>query len=102
MGKLFVRSSLEEYDHETTINRLKQHVIDIRKMEYISKDGAREILDDINQCDYEEDVIGLAGLTGIDCPYEFIHTKPKHCVNWFWDEVWQSFISYLKEQQNKK
>lgn len=93
MGKLFARRSLEEYDDDATKARLKRHIIECRRCGDMDSGAARDLWDAVEASDCAHDI---ANLSGIDCPYEFITYKDKHCVAWFWDQVWGSFIHHLR------
>jgi hypothetical protein len=93
MGKLFMRSSLEEYDEDRTKKAIREYVLTARKDGDFTKYQARDLWDEIALADSDHDI---ATLEGIECPYDFIHTKPKHCVMWFWDNVWAAFVAHLQ------
>lgn len=95
MNKLFGRHSLEEYDEDRTKDSLREYVIQLRKDGTFTKDGARDIWNEIEWADSMDDI---ARLEGIECPYEFILYKNKRCVDWFWDEIWASFIDHIKNK----
>lgn len=95
MTKLFDGRSLEEYDEDRTKQAISDYVIQLRKDGSITKSKARHIWNEITWADSADDI---ARLEGIDCPYEFIHYKPKRCVAYFWDEIWASFIEFLRNK----
>jgi len=96
MKKLFNQKDLQEFDLEETVDGLKRMIIDQRRSDSWPADVAREIWDDVVNCETPDDVARLSDPYG-NCYYEDLRYKDKDCVAWFWDVVWASFIAHLKE-----
>jgi hypothetical protein len=93
LGKLFAYRSLDEYDEDTTKAVLRDVVKKGRRSGDWSKDQARDLWDQIEAADGDQDI---ARIEGMECPYEYIHHRPKNCAGWFWDNVWAAFTDHLR------
>lgn len=94
LGKLFAHGSLEEYDEDRTKKEIRQYVLTSRRDGELTNNQARDLWDEIDIADSDHDI---ATISGIECPYDFIRTKPKYCAGWFWDNVWKSFTDHLRD-----
>lgn len=120
MGKLMGGyQNMNEPDWESRIKEIKNMVLEYRKERSLNKDKAREIYDyiknDLNLKMYEfscDENMYFKELTENrifdDLFYDFdaipTHTKLKHIVNEFWEDIWIPFTNFLKEEiiENQK
>jgi hypothetical protein len=99
MDKLF--RDLKEFDLEETINNIKHSIIRNRRNGDWPRDVARDLWDDLVSCETIDDIARLSDPYG-NCYYEDIRYKYKHCVDWFWDNIWAAFIDHLKSLKTKQ
>jgi hypothetical protein len=95
MKNLFDPRSLVEFDLNESIAGIKAHIIELRRDGTMGENRARRIFDEADSCECEMDIANLE----LDCAYEWILSKEKECVAWFWDEVWTAFIQHMRTEE---
>lgn len=94
VGKLFKGNALEEFDLEKSQDSARKDVIELRRDRAIDAEQARDLWNDIDNCETIDDIARLS----IDEAWRNIQMNEKPCVAWFWDDVWAAFIAHLRTE----
>jgi hypothetical protein len=101
IGKLFGQNDTKEFDQERTAAELKRWIIEARRearacpRRGLTDSAARDHWSEVEGIETEEEV---AALTWLEEPWSYIVRRPKPCIDWFWNEVWASFIAHLRTE----
>ncbi|KKL05566.1 hypothetical protein LCGC14_2604740 [marine sediment metagenome] len=93
----------KEYNHEKTLERVKEEIVSLRKENTITRVEAREMVDELkwmkNKHDlYRSDILGEK----ISEIYEIFHYDHDHAFVMFHERLWTVFVEHLKEEIKEK
>mgnify|MGYP000349579359 CR=1 FL=1 len=94
LGKLFNGNALTEFDREKSQAKAMATIIDLRRNRDIDAERARDLYEDVKNCQTPDDIARL----DFDEPWYCIVNIEKSSVAWFWDEVWAAFANHLRTE----
>ena len=97
LGKMMKPDELREFDHDKTVKNMKQYILEHRRQDVISGNGAREAWNELDEIEWStDDRMFLDRIYNIpvfaDEYWEWPYYSISGSAQGFWDRVWRPWI----------